>query len=314
MRICNGCFEGNQDLLAFVAAAHRMPIHIVDHNYHLLLWHHSRPAKQDDTPVDRDFRREYFGDVRVIHFLHPKPWFVSEAVTSAHAHFINSWREFVEHATGASVKQFLGDLPVLENDGHNMFTAAETPSVTKLPLLPASPFGPDKWDLLEGVSAEVVQGSAVVSGQRIMRLVAVGVAGRHALGIRFSGLAPGGVYRAAAWVKAVPHVRVMLEARDSIDPHPGKPSNFGSAHFDPAAHWSSNFAGEILASGMEATGDEWIKLWIDQRSADGRMYVTISLLEGPSMRHVFKAAGQEITFGGFEISPLRPGIASTGLP
>ena len=54
----------------------------------------------------------------------------------------------------------------------------------------------------------------MVSGQRILRLVAVGADSRHALGARFGDLAPSGIYRAIAWVKAEPGVRVMIEARD----------------------------------------------------------------------------------------------------
>ena len=58
----------------------------------------------------------------------------------------------------------------------------------------------------------------MVSGQRILRLVAVGADSRHALGARFGDLAPSGIYRAIAWVKAEPGVRVMIDARDSVRP------------------------------------------------------------------------------------------------
>ena len=95
-------------------------------------------------------------------------------------------------------------------------------NISELPPLPESSSAPNRWDLIEGLSAEEVEGSAVVSGQRILRLVAVGADGRHALGVHFGDLAPSGIYRAIAWVKAEPGVRVMIEARDSVRPEHGK--------------------------------------------------------------------------------------------
>ena len=182
-------------------------------------------------------------------------------------------------------------------------------SISELPPLPESSSAPNSWDLIEGLGADMVQASAVVPGQRILRLVAVGADsqsdGRHALGARFSGLASGGIYRATAWLKAEPSVRVMIEARDFIDPNTGKPSNYGIARFDLGARSVVDSTGDIIASGVEAAADDWVKLWVDLRSKDGEAFVTIGLLEGSNNRHVFKPAGQEVTFGGFEISPPR---------
>ena len=68
-------------------------------------------------------------------------------------------------------------------------------TIGELPPLSESISGPDRWDLIDGLSAEAVEEPAVAAGQRILRLVAVGTDGRHALGARFGGLAPGGMYR-----------------------------------------------------------------------------------------------------------------------
>jgi hypothetical protein len=179
-------------------------------------------------------------------------------------------------------------------------------NISELPTLPESSSAPNRWDLIEGLNAEVVEGAAVVPGQRILRLVAVGADGRHALGVRFGGLAPGGVYRATAWVKAEPGARVMVEARDSFEPNTGKPLNYGVAQFDLATRSVVNSTGDILASGVETAADDWLKLRVDLRSRDGQIFALIGLLEGRSNRHVFNAAGQEVTFGGFENSPARP--------
>jgi len=185
--------------------------------------------------------------------------------------------------------------------------ARKATDISELRPVPKSSPGPGRWDLIEGLSAEVVQGSAMVSGWHTLQLVAAGANGRsdirHALGARFGGLAAGGIYRAVAWVKAEPGVRVMIEARDSIDSHTGNASNYGLAQFDLAAHTVLNSAGDILASGVEAAADGWLKVWVDLRSRDGEMFALLGLLEGRNNRHVFIAAGQRVIFGGFEISP-----------
>ena len=61
----------------------------------------------------------------------------------------------------------------------------------ELPPLPASSSAPNRWDLVEGLSVKGVQGSAVVYGQPILQLAAVGADRRHALGAQFGDLVPG---------------------------------------------------------------------------------------------------------------------------
>jgi hypothetical protein len=164
--------------------------------------------------------------------------------------------------------------------------------------------------LIEGLSAEVVAESPVVSGQRILLLTAVGADGRHALSARFGALPPGGTYRATAWVKVETGAGVMIEARDSRDPDTGRPSNYGVAQFNLTGLSIANLdacsmasvTGDILSSGVDAAADDWVKLWVELRSTDGQIFVLIGLLEEPSNRHVFKATDQAVTFGGFEIS------------
>ena len=146
--------------------------------------------------------------------------------------------------------------------------------ISELPPLTHSSSAPDKWDFVEGLSVEVVQASTVNSGENILRLVAAGDPGRHALAARFSTSAPGRselsgasmreilvavaepggiyravewvksrfrrlvsdpVYRATAWIKAEPGVRVMIEVRDSFDPNTGKPWNYGVGRFNLGA-------------------------------------------------------------------------------
>ena len=115
-------------------------------------------------------------------------------------------------------------------------------------------------------------------------------------------LLPSGIYRAIAWVKAEPGVRVMIDARDSFDPHTGNPSNYGVAQFDLAARSVVNSTGDIIASGVDAAEDGWVKVWVDLRSKDGQIFALIGLLEGHNNQHVFTTTDQSVIFGGFEIS------------
>ena len=142
----------------------------------------------------------------------------------------------------------------------------------------------------------------MVRGQHILRLIAVKTDGRfdtrHALAVRFRDLTPNGVYRTIAWVKATPGVRVMMAARD-FD------SNEGVAQFNPAAHLVVNSTGDILASGVEADAEGWMKLWIDLRSQDGQVFVVLGLLENRNGLHVFTAARQERNFRWFRDLPYR---------
>ena len=76
------------------------------------------------------------------------------------------------------------------------------------------------------------------------------------------------------------------------------------ARFDLAARSVVNSTGDIIASGVEAAADDWVKVWVDLRSRDGQIFALIGLLEGSNnLLHVFTAAGQSAIFGGFEISP-----------
>src|SRR5262249_60193455 len=134
-------------------------------------------------------------------------------------------------------------------------------AISELPPLPNASNAPDKWDLIEGLNAEVVEGSAAASGQRILRLVAVGagVASDRppALGVYFGGLVPGEVYRAIAWVKVKPGVRVMIEARDGVDPLTGKPSNYGAARADVEGRAMLDAPGVIPRSGRAVCRGCW---------------------------------------------------------
>ena len=74
----------------------------------------------------------------------------------------------------------------------------------------------------------------------------------------------------------------MMEAREPLISATGKPANYGVVRFDLGARSVVNSTGDILASGVEAAADGWVKLWVDLRSSDEQLFVTIGLLEGPN--------------------------------
>ena len=98
--------------------------------------------------------------------------------------------------------------------------------ISELPPVPESTSGPDRWDLIEGLNAQVVQGSAMVPGWHMLRLVAAGANGQSDTvmhwGSALVGLLPVESIARSPGSKHEPGVRVMIEARDSLDSALGK--------------------------------------------------------------------------------------------
>ena len=195
-------------------------------------------------------------------------------------------------------------VPSLTNSSRSRTNAATLcTDIGELPRLPDADGRTIRWDLLEGLNVEAVSEPPVVRGQRILRLAAVGEDCRHALGVRFPDLAAGEIYRVAAWAKLAPGERVMIEARDGFVGQTSKSSNYGLALFNLESAGVVEASGDILASGVEAEADGWLKLWVETRSKDGQAFVLAALIEGENNRHIFTAAGQQLTLGGWEIAP-----------
>ena len=200
----------------------------------------------------------------------------------------------------AQVASRLADLPSTRPKSIVM----RATKISELPPILESSFLHGQWDVIWGLNATALSAPTVVPGQPVLRLVAVGADGRHALAARFVGLVPGRTYRAFAWVKFGPGVHVMIEARDAVNPLTGKPSHYGVSRFNLRTRSVGSSTGDILASGVEATGDDWARVWVDLRSKDVEVFILVGLLEGRNNRHVFKADDQSVIFGGFEISQV----------
>jgi hypothetical protein len=152
-----------------------------------------------------------------------------------------------------------------------------------------------------GLNAGVEEGSPVVSGQPILRLVAVPTSGRHYLAAQFTGLDKDRVYRITGWVKGSAAVKVEMQASDELNPRGGTAANYGNAFFDPAAGTVWNASGLLKGRGIEQGPDEWRKIWIDLATSSGDIIVVVGLVSrhGPE----FKGDGHlGLTFGGIEVA------------
>ena len=172
--------------------------------------------------------------------------------------------------------------------------------LAELPRLP----GTAEWDLIVGLNATVAEGRpSVVAEQPVLHLAAVSPDERHALAARFRDLVPGGVYRMMVWVKPGSGANVQLEVRDSVDPQTTRPINEGEVRFDLASKKVLTADGNLVAHGIEEAPDHWRKLWVDVKTADGQVFVSVGMLEGGSNSHMFRATRQQLELGGFELAP-----------
>lgn len=188
--------------------------------------------------------------------------------------------------------------------------AAEEPSlklskVGDLPQLPDTAVGATRWDMIEGLHVERLDGVGAADGQPQLRLTARHGEGRHAIAAAFDGFPANARYRVTVWVKAPAPSAVMIEARDSVEAATGQPANFGMAQFDLVARSTMKTVGNFVTQGIEQAPNGWLRIWADLQSKDGKLFVLLGMLESPRNIPVFKAAGQELIFGGV-LAEARP--------
>jgi hypothetical protein len=173
-----------------------------------------------------------------------------------------------------------------------------------LPQLPRTAKGPSRWELIEGLRAEQIEGPGGADGQPLLRLSAERYESRHAISADFIDLLPGSRHRITIWVKAAGPTSVMMEARDSNDATTGQPKKYGMAQFDLAAGSTITSTGDFLGGGIEPAPRGWQKVWGDIESTDGKLFVLLGMLERPRNLRVFKGSQQELVLGGIERTPL----------
>ena len=105
--------------------------------------------------------------------------------------------------------------------------------------------------------------------------------------------------RVTAWVKAPQGTRINVDIRDG-KPRSGEPQNSGTAAIDV-------WPGTVLAStgnvrtSTETGPADWVKVPIQMRSADGVVVIYLGFL-GPGNTTAFSGNGQQMIFGGFELT------------
>jgi len=115
------------------------------------------------------------------------------------------------------------------------------------------------------------------------------------------------VYRVTLWLKPGACADAQVQLRDSIVGRAGKPIHETDVWFDLSSQSVTRANGDVLASGIEATDDGWLKAWTDIVTANGQIYVYLGLVRKATGLHTFEGAGEQLIFGGVEIcrDPLR---------
>jgi hypothetical protein len=163
------------------------------------------------------------------------------------------------------------------------------------------------WDLLDGLNAEVIDNTSHVEGEPTLRVTATPGAGRHAIAVRFSGLAAGGIFGITAWVKGPPGARMMLEARDGADVQTKEQAHYGVARFDLASPSVVDATRDVHEAAIATDVDGWRKVQAAIASGDGVVYALIGMLDGANNNHIFNGSTKfELTLGGIEVVRLSP--------
>ena len=153
---------------------------------------------------------------------------------------------------------------------------------------------------IRGLNAVVEEGSPVVSGQPILRLVAVPTSGGHYLAAHFASLDKNQVYRITAWVKGAARAKVEMHASDELNPR-GAPANYGGALFDPTTGSVLRVSGRLKGRGSVQGPNEWRKISIDLTTSGGELFVAFGLVSRGYSE--FKGDGHRgLTFGGIEVA------------
>lgn len=174
----------------------------------------------------------------------------------------------------------------------------ESTVLSELPVMPA----PARWDMVTGLSARIAWEALRVGNQPVLRLVANATSDRHAIAAHFPNLAAGTTYRAVVRFKTVYEANVMIAARDGTDAAQSASRNECEVRIDGVSGEVLQSAGNHIGAGVEVDADGWKTAWVDLPTADGQLYLYFGLLELGSNFHVFTGRGQEVLFGGFEIS------------
>jgi hypothetical protein len=172
--------------------------------------------------------------------------------------------------------------------------------VTALSALPEPGTPEFRWQVVRGLNVQAVDADAMVSGQRVLRLISTPNDGGHTLAVRLTGLNKNQIYRVSAWVKSVAGGNVELAAFDR--PNTDKPLNNGDAIFDLSNHRVLDESG-VQGRDIEQHPNYWQKVWINVATSDGQLLVAVRPTNGRKI--LFVGDGKlGLILGGIEAEPL----------
>jgi hypothetical protein len=198
---------------------------------------------------------------------------------------------------GADVS--LAEVPLTNDDGTPRVSRAST--VDDLPPAPTGyPFSIG-WDGLERLNALPMGAGPIRGSSLALSLVATKDVGTHRLGVQLVGVPANRLIQVTAWIKAPQGTHLSVDVRDG-KPRNGVPQNSGTAAIDLAGPTILVSTGNVRTS-VEPSPGEWVKVQVQMRSADAVVVLYLGIL-GPSNSGVFGGNGQQIIFGGIELTAL----------
>ncbi|HLH87355.1 MAG TPA: hypothetical protein VKX28_02750 [Xanthobacteraceae bacterium] len=191
----------------------------------------------------------------------------------------------------------LADIPMTYRDGSPR--SAHPSKTSELPRPPSGfPFRV-AWDGIEGMNALDMGPGPIGGGNLAVSLVATRDKGLHRIGIAFVGVPVNRPFRATAWIKGPQGTRISVDVRDGTSlGQPPRNSGISLHDLSPPKVLTSN--GNVHAS-VEPGPSNWTKISIQMTSSDGVFVMYVGLL-GPGNTVTFSGAGEQMIFGGIQIT------------
>lgn len=288
-------------------ALSRMPVLVIGHKFDQC----SSPIVDRIKNAAAVLRATHFQSITMIggraEFLLRDPFAYPEGSCNARpAHALAG----LEDAVSDKIIDWLGHQGSIAAPGesHWQSSAADAASpdipplsqVTALSALPEPNTSDFHWTVVRGLNVQALDADAVVTGQRVLRLIATPNDKGHTLAVRLTGLNKNHAYRIAAWVKPVAGGNVELAAFDH--PEADSPLNSGRATFDLYTHQVLDSFG-IERRDVELHPNHWQKVWIDLTTSDGQFLVAVRPAKGAG--NMFDGDGRiGVILGGIEVEPL----------
>ncbi|MFZ2003513.1 MAG: hypothetical protein WAV02_00380, partial [Stellaceae bacterium] len=97
--------------------------------------------------------------------------------------------------------------------------AEQTTALQALPDFPDAGSYRPAWDGIQGLTAQKSDASRAPTKQQPLAFTVAAVPGRHRVGIRIHGAAPGKVSRTSIWITAPGPIKFLLDMRDGPSAH-----------------------------------------------------------------------------------------------